>query len=190
MNDTPATHTSDTAQSPGNEWNASHAAGLLLLLAFGIIVVWNAYHPEDVFYHDLDYEVIDRGDYLPLEDKSSTGKTLHIGGSNTYYPRGIAVHAPTTLRLRFIPENYTWFMAEIGLDAESPESAGGSVIFRVIGDGAILYQSKVITAGTHPMRIFVPIKTVNTLTLETLTTDDGSNGDNAIWAMPRFVYSL
>lgn len=190
MNDNPANHTGDPAQSPATEWKASHVAGLLILLAFGIIVVWNAYHPEDVFYHDLDYEVIDRGDYLPLEDKSASGKTLHIGGPDTYYPRGIAVHTPTTLRLRFIPGNYTWFMAEIGLDAESENHTEGSVIFRVVGDGAILYQSPVITADTRPIQIFVPVKTVNTLTLETIPTADGNRGDDAIWAMPRFVYSF
>lgn len=169
-------------------WNAASVAGFILLAIFGIIIVWYAYFPEDVFFQDLTYEVLTSGEYLPLEDISTAGKTLQI--NDTFYPRGIAVHAPTIIETKFIPENYAYFTAEIGLDENSPADTPGSVIFSVIGDGAILYESQIITPDKKPIRIFLPVKNINVLQLKVESSDDTTLGDDAIWAMPRFIYSL
>jgi len=180
-----------SSTNESKSWSGSQVAGVIVIAVLCIILVWNAYHPEDVYYHDLDYDVSTSTRYDPREDVSRAGVSLQI--NDVVYSRGIAVHAPTELNLRFLPHNYSFFLAEIGLDSQplEPESAAtGSVIFRVIADGTVLYESPLISRDMEPIQLFVPIRDRNHLILQVSDAGDGNEGDDAIWAVPRFVYSL
>lgn len=76
----------------------------------------------------------------------------------------------------------------IGLAGKGDKIARGTVCFVVKGDGKELYRSPVVYGEAAPVDISVDVSGVNILELETLPTDDGPSGDNALWIAPTIEY--
>ncbi len=182
---TPATKSPERDDHYSN-WTTGRIAAIILLVILCASLVWNAYTWEDIYYADLDYDVVSSDTYEPQKDKSVLGRTLKI--SDTYYPKGLGVHANTEIHLRWVPPSYTYFTAEIGIDADAEETTNASVIFSVIADGTLLYQSPILKAGMLPRLIYVPIRGRRTLTLKVDDAGDGTENDYAVWAMARFIH--
>ncbi len=167
-----------------NEWTAGRISTVIFLVALGAVLVYNAYIPDDIYFSDLDYEVIQSDRYEPKDDTSVNGRTLQI--HTTYYPKGLSVNANSEIFLRIIPDGYTHFTAEIGIDAEVEEKNAASAIFSVLSDGALLYESPVLRSGMAPRLVHVPVEGRRTLVLKVSDAGDGSEYDRANWAMARF----
>ncbi|MEW6237942.1 MAG: NPCBM/NEW2 domain-containing protein [Candidatus Omnitrophota bacterium] len=168
------------------EWTAGRVASIVLLAILCGALVWNAYSPEDIFFSDLKYELLVGEKFEPQKDVSVQGRTLQIGQS--YYPKGMGVHANSELNLRFVPESYSYFAAEIGIDAEVPADSPAAVVFSVFSDGTQLYESPIMKPGMPPRLVYVPIRGRRTLTLKAIAADDGAKeGAHADWAMARFI---
>lgn len=173
-------------QSPPREsWTAGTLALLILLAALGVFLVQHSWTPKDIYLADLPYEVLESGEMEPVNNQTPDGETLQI--FTTYYPVGIVTQANTRIELRGIPANQRYFVAEIGLDARNvvPGSPGG-VVFTVMADGTVLYESPVMTREMPPRLVHVPIQGRNTLTLQTRSPDEDTRDDFGIWAMARF----
>ncbi len=170
-----------------SSWTGTQLGILAVLVIACSILVWTAYHPEDIYFHDLDYEVEIADEFLPSHDISVLGYPLKI--ENHLYARGISTFGNSTLILRKIPAGYRYFSAEIGIDASSPKPAG-SVVFSVLANGTLLYQSPVLTKDMPPVHVFVPLLERTSLTLKVTDAGDGTEGDYANWASARFIYSL
>ncbi len=169
-----------------NEWSASRIAAVILLVALCSALVWNAYHPEDIYISDLKYEVLKSTKFEPQKDTSVEGNPLSI--HKTYYPaRGLGVHADSEIHIRSIPNAYRFFMADIGVDNETPENSPASVVFEVESDGTVLYQSPVMRRGMAPRLVRVCLDGRTSITLRVTDAGDGSEGDHADWAMARFT---
>jgi len=168
------------------EWTAGRAAAIVLLAILCGALVWNAYSPEDIFFSDLKYELLAGEKFEPQKDVSAQGRTLQIGQS--YYPKGMGVHANSELNLRFVPEPYSYFAAEIGIDSEVPADSPAAVVFSVFADGTQLYESPIMKPGMSPRLVYVPIRGRRTLTLKAIAVNDESKeGAHADWAMARFI---
>ncbi len=176
---------SDCQSGKRGEWTAGRTAAIILLAVFCGVLVWNAYTPADIFFNDLKYEVMVGDRFQPRDDASVEGNPLRI--QDTFYPKGLGVHANSEIFLRFIPDGYSFFMAEIGIDHEVGEESPASVIFTVMSDGTLMYESPVIQAGMPPRQIYVHVKGRKTLTLKVSDAVDGNEGDHADWALARFT---
>lgn len=113
------------------------------------------------------------------EQAAGDGGPLTIEG--VVYPKGLGVHAPSTVSYEI--ENCTLLRASIGLDDEVGDN--GTVIFEVLGDGASLYQSGVVTGTDAAEDIAVDITGVETLTLRVTDAGDNVYWDHADWADAR-----
>ena len=117
-------------------------------------------------------------------DRSISGFPLEINGVR--YHRGIGVTSDTILHFD-LDGTYTRFRSDIGLD--DAVGLGGSAAFRVLGDGAVLYNSGTMVGASTTQSIDVDISGVDRLELEVI--DTGTPGDDfANWANARFTRNL
>lgn len=115
-------------------------------------------------------------------DRSVTGGPLSIGGHG--FDRGIGVHSLTALDFP-IDGVFEAFAATIGIDdAVRPR---GSVVFRVLGDGKVLFDSGLVTGADPPRDILVDVVGVNSLTLLVDYGEELDLADAAVWGDARLL---
>ncbi len=115
-------------------------------------------------------------------DRSVANRPLRIGDQN--YTRGIGMHSQSRLTFA-LPEGFTSFAADIGIDEEV--GYRGNVIFRVLVDGEEAYASEAITGDDKPLPVRVAVDGAKTLTLVVEFGERLDIGDQANWADARLV---
>jgi hypothetical protein len=166
-------------------WTVERVVALVLLFLLCAVLVWKAYNPEDIYLSDLKYEVLASPEgYEPGKDQNFQKETLRI--KDTFYPKGFCVKPDGVISCRFIPNGYDFFVAEVGVDAMAGENA--SVVFQVIADGTVLYESPVMRRDMPPRLVRVPIRGRNELLLHVFDGGDGNAEDVGNWALSRFEY--
>ena len=105
---------------------------------------------------------------------------MRIGGRT--FRNGVGTHAPSLLRVR--PGGAERFTAWVGVDAETGKR--GSVRFRVLGGGKVLFDSGRMAGGDPPRRVDVPVGGLEKLFLLVDDAGDGRAYDHADWAEARF----
>jgi len=139
--------------------------------------------PPGVDYvSDLPF-VSQRNGWGPVERDTSNGENqggdggpLRIRG--TTFDKGLGVHAFSEVTVD-IGGAYERFTAQVGLDDEV--TGPGSVAFEVIGDGAVLARTGVLTRADPAQPIDVDVTGVETLTLRVTDGGDGINFDHGDW---------
>jgi len=117
-------------------------------------------------------------------DQNVAAGTLSIGGRT--FDRGLGVHSRTELTYE-LDGKYESLAATIGIDdAVRP---AGSVAFRVLGDGKLLFDSEAITGADAAKDILVGIKGVKKLTLLVDYGDELDLSDYADWGGARLLRS-
>jgi hypothetical protein len=115
-------------------------------------------------------------------DHSVTTGTLSIDGR--VFDKGIGCHSRTELTYN-LGGAYETFAATIGIDdAVRPR---GSVVFRVLGDGGVLFESDVLTGRDAPQDVIVDVTGVARLTLVTDYGDGLDLSDHADWGAARLL---
>lgn len=115
-------------------------------------------------------------------DVSVAGGPLVLGGHR--FERGLGVHSRTELVYQ-VDGAFESFVASIGIDdAVRPQ---GNVIFRVLGDERILFDSGIVTGQDAPQDIAVDIKGVEALTLLVDYGEDLDIADAAVWGGARLL---
>ncbi len=149
----------------------------ILLLGAG-----NSAGADVVRLGELDLAKMSTGWGQPQVDKSTTGKTLSIGGRT--FDRGIGTHAESTIYVD-LDGKVERFKAYVGVD----DAAGrrGSVRFMVYGDGKRLFDSGVMKGGQEAKSVDVPLAGVRRLRLMVTAAGDGIDSDHANWAQAEFV---
>ncbi len=123
-----------------------------------------------------------RQGYGPLgRDAAILGTPISIGGRR--FARGLATHAASEVAYH-LGGQYARFTASVGRDDSHRE---GSVVFRVMGDGRLLYESPVTRGGEPPRPVDVPLAGVAELVLVVDDAGDGTHFDHADWAEARLV---
>lgn len=118
--------------------------------------------------------------WQPLVDRRPGGGEIRLGGKR--YARGLVL-VPFTRATYALDGTYDYFSAVIGFE----DGAGtlGEAVFRVRGDGKVLFDSGVMNAADPPRSIEIPTSGIRELALE---ADFGSwldFGCICVFAAPR-----
>ena len=148
-----------------------------------------------VFLSDRDPVEVEEGtpysDYFPWhwrKDRSVVGGPLRIGSRD--YERGLGVHARCSLQFE-VEKGDNTFISDIGIDASGRptdhDSRIGIVVFKVLLDDEVAFQSDPIGWETPPRNVVIPLKGASRLTL---VVDIGPGHhvlDRADWGGARIV---
>ena len=115
---------------------------------------------------------------------------LSVGGNklkiaSRTFERGVGTHAPSVAKLA-LDGNALSFEADVGVDSEM-EAKKGSVKFKVVADGRVVFESPVMKSGDDPVHVKVDLAGVKNLTLIADDAGDGIYKDHADWANAFFV---
>lgn len=145
---------------------------------------------RQAYLSNLKLNIVNNG-WGPAELDSANGEQAAGDGgpitlNGTVYKKGLGVHAPSDIRFALpqVAYGYRTFMASIGVDDYS--TTAGSVVFKVIIDGAVAYDSGVMTPSSATKNIKVAIPAgANELKLVVTNAGDNGNSDHADWANAR-----
>ncbi|MBN2507058.1 MAG: NPCBM/NEW2 domain-containing protein [Verrucomicrobia bacterium] len=160
--------------------------GCLASLALGAVaadaplptVEWLSDHPELLVARSQQWGV--PGFDTAAHDPQKAGEPLRIGAQA--YARGVGHHAHGKLVI-LLGGEFERFEADVGVQP----CAGGSVIFRVLADGRMLFDSGVMRSGEEARRVRVPVAGAQELVLEAQDAGDGIACDMANWADARLL---
>jgi len=137
---------------------------------------------ETVWLSALDLGKMRQGWGKPQIDRSIREKPLSIGG--TWFAHGVGTHAVSTLWIEL--NGAEKFVASVGLD-DAAGSPKGSITFKIIGDGKVLWQSGVMRQGDAAKSIDLDLKGTKKLLLMVGDAGDGIEFDHGDWADARFI---
>lgn len=109
------------------------------------------------------------------------GEPLRIG--DRAFSKGLGHHANGAIIVR-LNGAFRAFDAEVGLH---PSTSAGSVIFRVLVDGAPRFESRVLRTGDAPVPVHVTVAGAKELRLEAADAGDGMHSDMANWGNARLT---
>jgi hypothetical protein len=116
------------------------------------------------------------------EDGAADGVMMKIAGVT--YTKGIGTHSISKLTWA-LGGQYQQFVSDVGVDDETDGAAMGSVRFKVLVDGAEVYDSDVMTYEDAAKQVNVDVTGKNTLELVVEDAADGNGNDHADWAGAR-----
>ncbi len=104
--------------------------------------------------------------------------------SGERFEKGLGVHSRTELDYE-LARGYETFVATLGIDdAVRPR---GSVVFRILGDGKVLYETAMLTGTSGPHLCRVDLTGVTLLTLVVDYGDSLDLADHADWGGARLL---
>lgn len=130
--------------------------------------------------------------YSFQRDRTFSGGPIRLGANpGVLYEKGLGVHAYSSLAFD-LHRRYRKFRAIAGSDPNRPADDPRAleerkVLFRVWGDGKLLFQSDPVDIRSAPLPIEVGIEGVRILVLEVDEGDDLDLGDHAVWASAMVV---
>ncbi len=135
-------------------------------------------------FRAVEYPYVgDLGDVLFhwQRDRSVDGNRISL--ADAIYPKGLGVHSYCEL-VYDLGGRYSLFSSDLGIDDEVRGiEARGSVVFRVIVDGAVAFESPVVRGGDPVLRIpAIDLKGKRELKLVVDFADSSDAGDRADWA--------
>jgi alpha-galactosidase len=116
------------------------------------------------------------------EDAPGDGHAITLGGQS--YAKGLGAHAPADIRYD-LGGNCMAFAADVGLDAEV--GAHGAASFQVWADGALIYDSGVLTGGMAAVPVYLDIPGVHELRLVVVPSGATTDYAHADWAGARLA---
>jgi hypothetical protein len=119
------------------------------------------------------------------EERLRDGRPLTLQGVT--YPKGLGVHAGADIVFP-LDGAYTTFLSDIGVDDEV--GSGGSVVFQVYADGALLFDSGLMTGASATKQVQVDVTGRQVLRLVVGPGTDGRGYDHADWAGAKLVRAL
>jgi hypothetical protein len=137
---------------------------------------------QDTFLSDLNWTSATIGYGTIHTDQSVDGNTLTLNGAT--YAKGIGTHAVSQINYN-IAGQYARFVADVGVDDETGD---GAVRFQVFGDGAVLFDSGVLTQSSPVVHVDVSVAGVQKLSLIATTGVAGRiDYDHADWAGAKLL---
>lgn len=123
----------------------------------------------------------------PKIGKSVEGKDVLVDGKK--YSNIFGLHANSKIKYR-LKGKYNNFSVSVGLpDYLHKEGNGvGSIIFKIIGDGKILWQSSLMSSGKKAELANINISKINILELVMDSANDGINYDHGVWLDPLLSF--
>ena len=137
---------------------------------------------------ELSLDAIQQDWGHPHADASVDEHPLSIAG--TVYPHGVGTHAASHWLIN-TGGHATRFVATVGVDDEVKDSANVAnfgIVFRVMGDGKKLFDSKTMHVGAAAIPVDVDLTGVKTLLLEVMPKNEITFG-HADWANATITYT-
>ncbi|MHC4636538.1 MAG: NPCBM/NEW2 domain-containing protein [Planctomycetota bacterium] len=100
------------------------------------------------------------------------------------YERGICMRAPCQFYID-LKGKALRFTAMVGIDDET--NGQGSSVFKIVGDGRVLWSSDIIKAGRPPVKVDLDISGINLLGLIVTDAGDGHLFDLADWVDAKII---
>lgn len=121
-----------------------------------------------------------------LKDLAVSGNPLRIDG--TAYAKGLGTHANSEIVYDLEPADAT-FHAVVGIDDVQRTSPNSSVVFQVIADGVVMYDSGLMRAMPYspPQQIDLDVLGVERLVLKVTDGGNTNNSDHADWGDAKIV---
>ncbi len=176
---------------------AADESGVLLHAGFAenLRLPWSAirliqfHSPRIVFLSELDPAEVSQdsltGAAWPVrKDANVTGGPIQLASQR--YGKGLGVHARTAVTYQ-LDGAFERFTATVGID--DSVAPFGSVVFRVLADEDVRYESTLLRPGLAPQRISVDIAGARKLTLVTDPADELDLSDHANWAEAMLIRS-
>jgi hypothetical protein len=116
------------------------------------------------------------------KDRNVMGGPLSIAGRS--FEKGIGCHSLTELRYK-LEGHYESFAATIGIDDHV--RPGGAVVFRVLGEGDVIWESGPVTGRDEPQDIVMDVTGVRELTLLVDYGEGLDLSDHANWGAARLI---
>lgn len=116
-------------------------------------------------------------------DRSVMGGPLRVAGVT--FENGLGVHARSSLTFEPGP-GFQAFRAKVGIDDSTLDlPRRGSVVFRVLGDGNVLWESPIVRSGDRPLETpEIDLRSVKRLGLVADFADGFDIADRANWCEP------
>ena len=158
----------------------------IVLLPLLAAALWSPCAAEETVWLDtLDLSKATCGWNTPQRNLALGGAPLRIAGQG--FDRGIGTHAPGRFVIRLDGGAKT-FAAKVGVDDEvrgRPSAAKASVVFKVLADGKVVWESGVMRLGDGPKAVRVDVAGVKHLELLVTNAGDGLICDHADWVDAR-----
>jgi len=152
--------------------------GLGAVMAYFVLIVGGKLNYQKInVYIDKLRPVYATQDYGKLS-KNKTVANRILSSAYYFFNRGLGTHANSQVVYN-LGGQFRVFESEVGIDTEAIEPA--TVVFKVVGDGKILYKSPVMNKWDKPEHIKVNVAGVNQLVLVVEDGGDGINNDHAGW---------
>ncbi len=136
----------------------------------------------EVSLSSLDIAKTRQGWNEAARDFNLLGRRLMVAGQ--VYTNGLATHAPSELYVEL--RGARRFRAEAGVD-DTSDHAEARLVFQVIADGRLLWQSRPMKRGDRPVPVDVDLAAFKTVLLRVDPWTDGTAGDHADWLNARFL---
>lgn len=133
---------------------------------------------------DLDVSLMTSGYLQPRVNTSIDGNGIRI--RNREFTRGVGTHANSELHIR-LDGRARSFTALAGVDDEVVGQPA-SVVFMVLTDGVIVWESGVRKPGRSAVPVDVNLKGVRLLSLVVTDANDGMDFDHANWVDAQISY--
>lgn len=136
---------------------------------------------DEVWLSSLDLNGVEQGWGEPGKNRSVDRPELAIAGKK--FSRGVGTHAAGSMRIGFNGQPEL-FAALVGVDEEV--GARGAVVFQVLADSKLVWQSGVMRGGEAAKEVSVDSKGVKQLELKVEDAGDDISFDHADWADAKF----
>ena len=136
----------------------------------------------DVYLYDLDISKTRQGWKTAARDLNLFGKNLQVAGQA--YTNGMATHSPSELYVQL--RGARRFRGAVGVD-DSGGQPGKKMVFQVIADGRLLWQSPPLKRGDAPVTADVDLAGFEVALLRVDPWQDGTEADHADWLNACFV---
>ncbi len=132
------------------------------------VIGWDVVNKDSAGSPDVPLTIIDKTD--PAKPVTNT------------YEKGLGVHAPSNVQF-YTGGQCTSFSSFVGLEG----AFGGKIIFTIVGDGKVLYQSRTFTSGFAPEHPVVDLTGVSYVELKVDPISAGAiNGAHGVWGDAKF----
>ncbi|WP_447138593.1 NPCBM/NEW2 domain-containing protein [Micromonospora sp. LZ34] len=138
------------------------------------------------YLSDRDWVSATAGWRSVQKDRAVSGNPISIGGIG--YAKGIGTHANSEIVYDLEPAD-TRFVAIVGIDDVQRTSPNASIVFQVLADGEVVYDSGLMRAQPYspPQRVELDVLGVEQLVLRVTDAGNTNNSDHADWADAKVI---
>lgn len=133
---------------------------------------------EGAYLSDWEPDFVSQSHGEPMRDRSAGGTPLSLNGE--IFEKGLGAHANSEVEY-WLGGGFATFMATVGVD----DGCSGSVVFKVVCDGELCFESPVMVRGAEPLLVNVSLAGVERLQLVVGDAGDGIGCDHANWVSAK-----